>query len=487
MNGERNCKYEIYCLLLWFYFYLTKDMNNFPKALHILAFGKLWDTFSYYGTQTILVLYLIHTYHLTETTSYLIYGAYAAFMYTSPTLGGIIADRWIGSRNALLFGSALNLIGNLLLASLSHYWFCVGLAMSLMGSGLYKSNSAHMVGTLYELMDVRKESGFTWFYLANNVGGVLGPLVYGIVVYLLGWHFCFLFSAAGILFSSLWLLYGLFSSRVFINEASAKHSLAIYPLIIIACFLLSFPFYWPASITPIICILFAGSFAYLLTVIQQYTGVEKRHLYALLLLNLFSLFYYAASWQIGSTVTLFIQSKIEQGAIHTHLPASTFSLLYPLFVLILAPLFSKIWGSLSAKGFKQIDAAIKSLIGLVFGVLGTATFAVAVHASDILFFIILGNVFLGAGELALVPASYTATSNLAPPGLKSTMMGGRLLFTALGGYLSVLLARSAEFTTSLMNGQTDDYQIMFWFIAGFTGLMAVLSTCLIPKLKRMML
>ena len=177
-----------------------------PRALWTLSYGKLWDTFSYFGTQTILVLYFIKVFHLDTDDSYLLYGAYAAFIYATPFLGGVIADRWLGSKQTLLLGCILSIGGNLMLISQNRYLFSLGLATSVVGSGLYKSNATQLVGALYKNNELNKESGFTSFYLAMNIGGSIAPLVYGFVSYLLGWNYGFLCSAFGILTGTLLIL-----------------------------------------------------------------------------------------------------------------------------------------------------------------------------------------------------------------------------------------------------------------------------------------
>ena len=123
--------------------------KNLSKLLFVTAFGAMWNTFSYYGTQTILVLYVMHVFKLSSTDSYLLYGAYTAFIFSTPLLGGIIADKWLGCKYTIVIGAVLNIIGNLLLISMNRSIFSLGLAATLIGSGLYKSNMSNLFGTFY--------------------------------------------------------------------------------------------------------------------------------------------------------------------------------------------------------------------------------------------------------------------------------------------------------------------------------------------------
>ena len=465
--------------------HLNINLFRQPKQFWVLAFGEIWNTFSYYGTQTILALYFIHVFHFTRSESYLLYGAYAAFAYSLPLLGGIVADRWLGSRNTLFLGAALNIGGNLLLMSFGHYWFCLGLATSLVGSGLYKSTSTHLVGTLYPEGDIKKEAAFTWLYLAVNVGGTLGPLAYGFAAYSLGWNFGFLFSALGILISLLWFLYN-WNNNEISKPLSATGKIFLYVIILASCLFFSIPFYIPKIINPLIFIMFIVGIIYLLSMITRYTLEERRHLWVLLLIGFFGMFYFAAGLQIGTTITLFIQDAIQKGLIKTQLPASTFSTLYPLFVLLLAPFFTYLWHRLKTKGITP-SAPAKLALGMILATIGISAFACASLTKFIILGIIIGNLMLSAGELVLTPAVYTAVSNLSPPGMKNTMMGCWLLFIALGSYLSSVLASAAQQITRITFFSQPAHFGEFVFIAVFTLSVVLVLSLLTPRLSKMML
>src|SRR3989338_9516917 len=102
-------------------------VHKHPTLLWVLCFGKAWDTFSYFGTQTILVLYVLHVFHQSQHVSYLLYGAYVVFSYALPVLGGILSDRFLGDRNALAISMMLDILGNLCLILLNQPLFCLGL------------------------------------------------------------------------------------------------------------------------------------------------------------------------------------------------------------------------------------------------------------------------------------------------------------------------------------------------------------------------
>lgn len=459
-----------------------------PKAFWPLAFGEHWSTFSYYGTQTILVLYFMHVFQLTRSDSYLLYGAYTAFAYALPILGGITADRWLGYKSAVITGSSLSILGNLLLVTSNHYLFCLGIAASLVGFGLYKSNAMHLVGSLYQDRSTQKERGFTLLYLSVNLGGVLGPVIYGLVAYNIGWRFVFLCSALGVLLATLWFL----NSRYLwenhnhkVKSLESGKKISLYLAIIAACLLISVTFYLPSMVNILIITLFSISIIYLLFAVTKQKNIERQHVIALLIISFFGMFYFIAGLQIGSTITLFIEYNIKQGALRMPLPASVFSTFYPLFVLLLAPITTYLWSNLKNRGI-HINVITKLATGLILAALGISVFAISSLTHAILSGIIIGILLLSAGELVITPAIYTAISNLAPAGMKGTMMGCALLFVALGGYLSSLIANVSHVVTQCMPNQANEYFCQFLFIACFTFVMALVVIASIPKLSKMM-
>ncbi len=458
----------------------TKKFNR-SSALWILALNNGWDTFSYFSTLTILALYFIHVFHLSKHTAYMLYGAYATFAYALPILGGVVADKFLGNKTVIIIGFVINIIGNVLLISLHRYWFSLGLAASLVGSGLYKSNLIRQIGSLYDINDHRKEKAFTWVYLAINIGGTVGPLVYGSIAYFIAWNYIFLFSAGGIFLSAiLFLSYWKHWDNNKKQEEPLSNKFPIYLTIVFTIFLISIPFYKPSTITFFIFAIVSIAIIYLVMAIKTHTGKEKTHLKVLFLLSFFGMFYFAAGLQIGTTVTLFLQQKIHEGLINIKLPASTFSTLYCFFVLILAPITTYLWKR------TVITVPVKMAMGVGLAGLGIAAFAFSASTTFILTGVIIGNLLLSAGELVITPAIYTAISNKAPESMKSSMMGCWLLFIALGGYLSSLLASASHVVISAIGFSGKNYLGEFLFIAIFTLLVSSIIAFSAHKLSKML-
>jgi len=192
-----------------------------PRALAYLAFTEAWERFSYYGMTAILVLYMSqalltpgHIEHVagfgafrgglqavfgkmsTLALASQIFGLYTGFVYFTPVFGGLIADRLIGRRNAVVLGAVLMSAGHLAMAF--DVSFLLALLLLIVGCGLLKGNISTQVGTLYAADDsAGRTRGFSIFSMGINVGAVCGPLLVGLLAQLYGWHAGF--GLAGIL------------------------------------------------------------------------------------------------------------------------------------------------------------------------------------------------------------------------------------------------------------------------------------------------
>jgi POT family proton-dependent oligopeptide transporter len=183
-----------------------------PKGLYYLAATEAWERFSYYGMTALVVLYMVNQLLLpghveniagfagfraalervfgplsTQALASQIFGLYSGFVYFTPVLGGWIADRFVGQRNAVVAGAILMSAGHVAMAF--DQSFLVALALLIFGSGLLKGNIAAQVGALYAVNDeANRVRAYTIFQTGINVGAMLGPIVCGLLAQLYGWH-----------------------------------------------------------------------------------------------------------------------------------------------------------------------------------------------------------------------------------------------------------------------------------------------------------
>jgi proton-dependent oligopeptide transporter, POT family len=196
-----------------------------PKALGYLAFTEAWERFSYYGMQSLLVLYMTKTLLLTphveqiagfqafegfiqavyrpgastQAIASAIFGLYTSLVYLTPILGGILADRLLGKTRTIVIGALLMATGHFLMAF--DVSFLLALLCLVLGTGCFKGNIAGQVGGLYAEKDLRRADAFQIFYLGINAGVIAAPLIAGTLGEKVGWHYGFGVAGIGMLIS----------------------------------------------------------------------------------------------------------------------------------------------------------------------------------------------------------------------------------------------------------------------------------------------
>ncbi len=183
-----------------------------PTGLYVCFFTEMWERFSFYGMKALLLLYLTKYHLFSDEGGYGLLGAYGGLVYCLPVIGGLVADRLLGTRRAVVFGGLLLCLGHLGMAFEGEparlvdgavvrddgalLVFYGSLALIIMGVGFLKPNISTVVGKLYPQNDPRRDSGFSLFYAGINLGALLASLVCGYLGTTYGWSWGF--GAAGL-------------------------------------------------------------------------------------------------------------------------------------------------------------------------------------------------------------------------------------------------------------------------------------------------
>src|SRR3954471_12583195 len=198
------------------------DLFGHPRGLWYLAFTEAWERFSYYGMQSLLVLYMVKYLLLPGRIEHValfdafrqlplyrgldgqplasaIFGTYTAAVYLTPILGGFVADRLLGRRRTVLLGALTMAAGHFLMAFETAFLFA--LLCLVLGCGMFKGNIASQVGSLYKPEDLRRADAFQIFYLGINAGVIASPLIVGSLGEKVGWHYGFAAAGIGMLIS----------------------------------------------------------------------------------------------------------------------------------------------------------------------------------------------------------------------------------------------------------------------------------------------
>ncbi len=181
-----------------------------PKGLFALFFTEMWERLAFYTMVGILLLYTIDAERgglgLPRELGNEIYGLYLAFVYFTPFLGGMIADRFLGYRRAVALGGLLMATGLFLMGMPGYTFFVLGLIGLIVGNGFFKPNISVMVGNLYKPGDPKRDTGFNIFYMGINIGALAATLIVAPWVRNeLGWLWTFRAAGIGVLFAVVWL------------------------------------------------------------------------------------------------------------------------------------------------------------------------------------------------------------------------------------------------------------------------------------------
>jgi proton-dependent oligopeptide transporter, POT family len=442
-----------------------KSFFGHPRGLSTLFFTEMWERFSYYGMRALLILFMtasVANGGLGFPTSKAgeIYGLYTSMVLLLSLPGGWLADRIIGQRRAVLCGGVIIALGHYSMAIPSLSTFYLGLTLIVLGTGLLKPNISTMVGALYTEKDVRRDAGFSIFYMGINIGAFISPLVCGYLGENINWHYGF--GAAGVGMTLGLIQYtlsgkylgnaGLTPTGTAADSRLVRRVLTIALIVVVVAAALVFSgilSFSAENISDGFGLILAGIvvafFVWLLTA-KGYTPVERRRFWAILVLFLASALFWSAFEQAGSTLNLFAERNTNMHAWDAPLwglfRASYFQSFNSFFIIGLAPVFAWLWVKL-ARHEPSITA--KFSWGLVFVGLGFAILVPVANGTNVSpWWLTVTYLLHTIGELCLSPVGLSGMTKLAPARIASLMMGVWFLSTSVGDFIGGRLASVYE-------------------------------------------
>lgn len=481
-----------------------------PKGLFILFFAEMWERFSYYGMRALLVLYLTKHFLMSDGESGMVYGAYTSLVYITPVIGGYLADHYLGQRKAVLFGGILIAIGHILLGvegdggqggfAMNAFW--LALAFIIVGTGFLKANISAIVGQLYPRDDMRRDPAYTIFYMGINVGGMMGPIICGILGETVGWSWGFGAAAIGMIAGIIVFVLGkplLLGKGEPAEPEKLTAPLAgpvsvewgIYILSIASVFGVAWLVQNHDAVGWLLILCGAGAVLYLLW--EAFGHMDRidrdRMLAALFLLALNPLFW-ALFEQAGSSLNLFTDRHVDRHFLGWEVPASVFQSINSMFIILLAPLFAALWVVLARRGLEPSTPAKFGLalvqVGLGFLALVAGAYWAGVDNATPAIFIFLLYLLHTMGELCLSPVGLSAMSKLALPRMLGLMMGVWFLATAAGDFIAGMIAANIG---NRAEGATDPNLVTLsvYQSVGLWGIgIGVVVLLLAPFVKRLM-
>ncbi len=389
-----------------------KQWLGHPRGLATLYFTEMWERFSYYGMRALLILYMVGSTQqpglgFGERRAAMIYGVYTMAVYLAGIPGGWIADRWLGHYRAVFVGGVIIAAGHFSMAIPGLPFFFLGLGLIVIGTGLLKPNVSTMVGSLYHRDDVRRDAGFSLFYMGINVGAFTAPLVCGWLGQTANWHLGF--AAAGV-----GMVLGLIQ-----YAAGRKYLTPVEQTFLSA----------PDEQTGVSALR------------PKISGTDWARIGAIGILTLFALLFWAGFEQAGSSLTLFADRATRLTILGFEYPSSWFQSVEPLFVILFSPVFAWLWVKLASRG-KEPSSPAKFTLGLFFLMLSFLLVVPAARAFEssggrVSPMWLIGLYFLQmVGELCLSPVGLSMVTKLAPAHLVGLMMGVWFFATAMGNYVA---------------------------------------------------
>jgi POT family proton-dependent oligopeptide transporter len=442
----------------------TGGIGGHPRGLTTLFFTEMWERLSYYGMRSFLTLFMTASLAsgglaMTTAVAARVYGLYTASVYLASLPGGWIADRILGLRKAVLWGGVAIMAGHFTLVIHSEATFYTGLVLIVIGTGLLKPNISALVGELYERDDPRKDSGFSLYYMGINLGAFLAPLICGTLAQRVGWHWGFGAAGVGMLFGL--IQYSLTANRLGeAGKAPAKTEAGFefsfggmlwllgVGLIVIAM-AGDLVFGMDLSQLQRFVILLAGSTIFMVSLYVggNFDATEKKRGVSIFFLFLVAALFWAGFEQAGSSLTLFADRMTDNAMFGMTFPSTWYQSLNPIFIILLAPVFSWLWIKL---GSKQPSSPAKFSLGLV-GV--GAGFVVMMFAAQYVTgddslvspgWLFATYLLHTLGELCLSPVGLSVMTKLAPQKIVGQIMGVWFLAASIGSYIGGEIASLFE-------------------------------------------
>lgn len=424
-----------------------------------MLFGsEFWERFCYYGMRAILAVHVAQAFfaHLgdgAESEASLTYGGYTSMVYMTGLLGGYVADRILGYQRSIMLGGSMMAAGMFMLLSPDLTSFLMGLALLVVGNGLFKPNISTMVGQLYEPGDSRRDSGFTIFYMGINAGALIAPLITSTwigVNYGLKWGF----FAAGI-----GMIFGLMVFQLLKSwighvgkPPEGKEGYGSVGLVLVGGLVLAAPVYVLLSkseilgaILGLLLLFLAGYFVYSGLKADK---VQLHRYFAMLILFVANAIFWSLFEQAGSSLNFFARDYVDLTIGGFTIDFAAFQSANPTFILVLAPLFAMAWPALDKK---KMNPSIprKFAIALVLVALGFYVLVFSIgqlqDGDGKIPAIMLALCYLihTSGELCLSPIGLSMVTKLAKPEETGLAMGGWFLSIAGANYIAGLIASVA--------------------------------------------
>ena len=484
-----------------------------PKGLFYLFFAEMWERFSFYGMRALLTLYMVNEIFKAiaerDTATAVVYASYGSLVYASTVIGGQISDKILGMRSSIFLGGILMAIGHFVLAIENDIAFFLALALIVVGNGFFKPNISTFVGALYEEGDVRKDSGFTIFYMGINIGGWIAPLLCGWLAVKYGYHYGFGLAGIGMLAGLIFFYSGIKknifgdkgmppSKEVYEKKIIGIPQKTLIPIIAVLCapiiaWLLSS---WQANyVSGIFKIVGVAVLVYLGYIIYKLeNNAARKKLFMAILITFFMTLFWGFHELSGSVITLFASRNVDLSFAGIDFTAAQTNSFNSMFIIILAIPISLLWAYLS-KNKLNPRTPYKFGFGLLLA--GASFYILSISGASAdengmvpSSYLLVMYLVISIGELFMSPVGLSKITDLSPKNIVAFMMGVWFLSSAFAfqivGFISEQLA--VESTDANVGGldtlaiYTDGFHLIALYAVGAGAVVLLFS----PLMKKLM-
>jgi POT family proton-dependent oligopeptide transporter len=472
-----------------------EEVVGHPRGLFVLFYAEMWERFSYYGMRALLVLYLTKHWLFADGKANLTYGAYNSLVYITPVLGGIIADRWLGQRKAVVFGGVILAVGHLLMAvegkgglhdpTINIFW--LALSFIVVGSGFLKANISVIVGQLYGITDMRRDAAYTIFYMGVNVGAALGTILVGYLGETIGWAYGFGLAGIGMVAGLVIFMAGkpaLKGNGEPPVPLPRPRELQLYAVGVASVAVIWGLIQFQNVMGNLLLIAGVAMLGYTLYEAFKLPKEPRERMFAILFLIALNPVFWGLFEQAGGSLNLYTDRYVDRQGV----PASLFQSINPIYIVLLGPLFAGLWSWLGKRGLEPSAPAKFGLalvqVGLSFLVFVWGAKTVGVAALTPVFFVFLIYLLQTTGELCLSPVGLSAMTRLSPAHLGSFIMGAWFYMTAVGQFVAGKIGEATGGESGEMSKELtlSIYSQIGWVTIGI----AVVVLALSPLVRRWM-
>ena len=369
-----------------------------PAGLYLLFAAEMWERFSYYSIRGLFVLYLTSVLSFDVQRASNLYGTFTSLVYLSPLLGGYLADRYMGKRAAIILGGILMAAGQFVMGGGSIGFVYTAMGLIILGNGFFKPNISSLLGELYEKNDVRRDIGFTYFYMGINLGAFMANIIAGTIGEKVGWVYGFSTAGIGMVIGLVIFIWGQNkfldgkgrAPKFYRDEAKAEHKAA-------------------AKID------------------APLTKEDWQKVAVVFIMAFFAIFFFILFEQKGASLNFFARDHIDRTFFGWEVPVTWFQSFNPLFIVLFAPLASKLWLSMAKMGR---EPGIPGKFMIAFWLIGFGYLVLLVAAMMLgpgvkmgMLWLIMAYFFFTMGELCLSPVGLSMVTKLSPAKFVSLLMG----------------------------------------------------------------